>query len=92
MSDVLPDTLWTLSDVAAYLRIPTNSIYKMTARKARQPIPHLRISGRLRFRRADIDEWLSLLSVSNVDLLRTMRRKAKEVSHGHDSPPQDAEW
>jgi len=67
--------LWNIADVSEYLQIPIASIYKMTARKARLPIPHVRISGRIRFKQVEIDEWLSLLTVSNLSSLRTLRRK-----------------
>jgi excisionase family DNA binding protein len=63
------NALWSIEDVAAYLRVPVNSVYKMTAQKARTPIPHVKIGGRLRFRKADIDRWLDLLMVSNLETL-----------------------
>jgi len=86
-----PERLWNIAEVSEYLQIPVASIYKMTARKARLPIPHVRISGRIRFRRVEIDEWLSLLTVSNLARLRTLRRKTThEVTNGHDPSPSDA--
>src|SRR5437868_7162023 len=56
-----PNALWDVSSVAAYLHIPASSIYKMTARKAALRIPHIRLGGKLRFRRSDVDHWLTLL-------------------------------
>ena len=79
------DGLWDITNVAAYLRIPVNSIYKMTARKAVVRIPHIRIGAALRFRRADIDRWLTLLTVSNIEALGKMRQKVTKVRHGHHS-------
>lgn len=79
------DGLWDITDVGAYLRVPVSSIYKMTARKAAVRIPHIRIGGSLRFRRADIDLWLTLLTSSNIEALSKMRQKAKKVTDGHDS-------
>lgn len=70
------DTLWSVEDVAAYLRVPVSSVYKMTARTARTRIPHMKIGGRLRFRKADIDRWLDLLTISNVETLDKARRAA----------------
>lgn len=61
--------LWKISDVAEYLGVPLSSIYKMTASKSSLQIPHLRIAGRVRFRKADIDQWLELLTVSRNDIL-----------------------
>ena len=63
--------LWTIDDTASYLGIPKMAVYKMTSAGT---IPHLKIGGRLRFRRADIDAWLDLLSVSNLDSLAKAKR------------------
>jgi excisionase family DNA binding protein len=78
------DALWTVADVAAYLKRPTSAIYKMTARGAAVRIPHIHIGGVLRFRRRDVDRWLALLSLSNLDTLARVRRAASEVTHGYD--------
>ncbi len=61
--------LWKISDVAQYLGIPLSGVYKMTGPKSVLRIPHLRIAGRVRFRKGDIDEWLNLLAVSDNGLL-----------------------
>jgi excisionase family DNA binding protein len=50
--------LWKISDVAQYLGIPPNSVYKMTGPKSALRMPHIRIAGKLRFRKADVDQWL----------------------------------
>jgi len=80
-----PDALWSVSEVGAFLKIPASSIYKLTARKSRAPIPHILIGGRLRFRRSDIEQWLTLLSVSNLEVLARMRKKSTQVTHGNHS-------
>jgi len=67
-------SVWTVQEAAAYLALPVNSLYKMTGPKARLRVPHIRIAGRLRFRRADLDRWLDLLSVSNLEVLAKARR------------------
>ncbi len=82
------DGLWDIAGVASYLLIPVSSIYKMTARKAAVRIPHIRIGGKLRFRRSDVDQWLTLLTTSNIEALSKMRQKVSQVKHGHD--PQAA--
>jgi excisionase family DNA binding protein len=76
-----PDALWDVAQTAGYLRISTSFLYKMTARKARVRIPHIRIGGKLRFRRADVDRWLTLLTVSNLDVLSRLRQKAGADGH-----------
>jgi excisionase family DNA binding protein len=63
------NSLWKIADVAEYLDVPLSSVYKMTAPKSSLRIPHVRISGRVRFRKADIDQWLELLTVSGNDVL-----------------------
>jgi len=74
--------LWDVTLVATYLRIPVSSVYKMTARRTSLRIPHIRIGGKLRFRRVDVDAWLTLLSTSNLAALSTMRQKASKVTDG----------
>ena len=60
----------------------------MTARKAAVRIPYIRIGGKLRFRPADVDRWLELLSVSNLETLIRVRQKVLKASHGHHSQTQ----
>ena len=79
------DHLWDVAGAAAYLQVPTSAIYKMTARKAAVRIPHIRLGGKLRFRRADVDRWLTLLTTSNVDALARVRSKTQQVIHGNHS-------
>ena len=73
--------LWDIHGVSAYLSIPVSSVYKMTARRARVRIPHIRIGGKLRFRQDDIDRWLSMLTVSNLETLAQIQRKATRGRH-----------
>ena len=65
--------LWKISDVAQYLGIPLSSIYKMTGPKSALCIPHIRIAGKVRFRKADIDQWLDQLMVSAEVLLAKLK-------------------
>ena len=68
--------LWDIEDVATYLGIPLSSVYKMTAKRSTNPIPHLKIGGRLRFRKADIDAWLDLWAVAPTEALTRARARA----------------
>lgn len=77
-AEKMPEGLWGATEVAAYLSLSVHSLYKMTSKKASLPIPHIRIGGLLRFRKSAIDEWLQLLTISNVGTLRTMRNRAQE--------------
>ena len=71
-------SVWTIREAAAYLSVPVNSLYKMTGPKARLRVPHIRIAGRLRFRKVDLDRWLDVLSVSNLEVLVKARRGARQ--------------
>ena len=83
--------LWDIEEVSAYLHVPVSAIYKMTARHAAVSSPHLRLGGRLRFRQRDLDQWLALLSTSNLEALTKMRRIARKVTHGDDSSSPSGE-
>ena len=65
--------LWKISDVAQYLGIPLSGVYKMTGPRSAIRIPHIRIAGKVRFRKADIDQWLDQQMVSTNDLLANLR-------------------
>ena len=65
--------LWKISDVAQYLGIPLSSVYKMTGPKSALRIPHIRIAGKVRFRKADIDQWLDQFMVSTNSLFARLR-------------------
>lgn len=65
--------LWKISDVAQYLGIPLSSVYKMTGPKSALRIPHIRIAGKVRFRKADIDQWLDQFMVSTNNLFARLR-------------------
>lgn len=84
MGDSMSERLWTVAEAANYLNVPTSAIYKMTARAARLPVPHVRLAGRLRFRRSDLDRWIGLLSTSNLTTLEKMRASARRAADGHD--------
>ena len=84
-------SLWGIGDVAWYLKVPESSIYRMTARKAAVRIPHIRIGGKLRFRRSDIDRWLTFLSESNIETLERVQRAVRRGTHGDNSQTQSAE-
>jgi len=51
-----PEKLMTLEEVAEYLRLSVHTIYKM-AQKGK--IPALKAGKKWRFRKEDIDRWLT---------------------------------
>ena len=77
------ERLWVIEDVARYLGIPRSSVYKMTAARSKNPIPHLKIGGLLRFRKPEIDQWLDLWAVSSLPRLTRARGHARRT-HGQD--------
>jgi predicted DNA-binding transcriptional regulator AlpA len=78
------ERLWEVRDVAAYLRLSVGAIYKMTGPKAASPIPHMVVARKLRFRQADIDDWLALKTISShKPLLRMQAALTKGTHHGH---------
>jgi excisionase family DNA binding protein len=52
------EPLWTKDDAAAYLRIKPETIYQLTRRRSRHPLPYLPCGKFMRFRRSEIDKWL----------------------------------
>lgn len=79
------EPLWTIEGASQYLNLSISAVYKMTARKATVRIPHIRIGGKLRFKRADLDAWLALLTVSNLDVLGRMRSKVARSVDGNNT-------
>ena len=71
--------LWRTPDVAQYLGIPLSSVYKMTGPKSPIRMPHIRIAGKVRFRKADIDGWLDQFLISTNDLFTKF---GSEIAHG----------
>jgi len=64
--------LWKISEVAQYMGMPRSSVYKMTGPKSALRIPHIKIGGKVRFRKADIDQWLDHHMVTKNDLLASL--------------------
>lgn len=73
------ERLWGIEEVALFLGVPVSAVYKMTGPRSLTPIPHVKLGGRLRFRRADIEAWLDLLSVSNLERLAKAKSAALSV-------------
>ena len=56
--------LLTLQEVCELLKVSKAYIYSLTHKRQ---IPHIKMLGRLRFRRSDIDEWLQEQEVRSGD-------------------------
>jgi excisionase family DNA binding protein len=72
------ESLWKISDVAEYLGVPRRSIYKMTGPKSAIRIPHMRIAGKVRFRKTDVDRWLDQFKVSASDTFANLNTQKKQ--------------
>jgi excisionase family DNA binding protein len=84
LPSTVSEPLWDVRDVAAYLKLPISTIYKMTAKAAIIRIPHIHLGGALRFRRFDVDRWLAALTVSNIETLeRTCTSVIKGIHGDH---------
>lgn len=51
-----PSALMTVDQVSAHLQISPRTVYEL---KKRHAIPFIRIGNSLRFRRADVEAWLT---------------------------------
>ena len=56
--------IFTLDDVAAYLKVGKRTVYRLAAAKK---IPAFKVGGTWRFSRADIDKWIKQQSMEVVD-------------------------
>lgn len=54
MSDEIDD-IFTLEEVAAYLKVGKRTVYRLAAAKK---LPAFKVGGTWRFSRADIDSWI----------------------------------
>jgi excisionase family DNA binding protein len=56
------DEIWTVEELARYLKMNRRQIYSMTEKRTRakhkHPLPVIRINGNLRFSKTAVMEWL----------------------------------
>jgi excisionase family DNA binding protein len=58
------DEIFTLDEVAAYLKVGKRTVYRLAASKK---IPAFKVGGAWRFKRQDIDRWIAVQSQENLD-------------------------
>lgn len=56
--------IFTLDDVAAYLKVGKRTVYRLAAAKK---IPAFKVGGTWRFSRIDIDSWIKQQSISDLE-------------------------
>jgi excisionase family DNA binding protein len=52
------EPILTIEDVAQRLRIEPRTVYELTRKRAKRPLPVLRVGKFLRFRWSHIEKWL----------------------------------
>ena len=55
------EELATVSDVAAFLKVPISWVYERTRRRGRDRIPHVKLGKYLRFSISEVKAWLEQL-------------------------------
>jgi excisionase family DNA binding protein len=58
------DRLLTIQEVCELLNVSKSYVYRLTSEKK---IPHIKLMGHLRFRRQEIDSWVSEQEVRIAD-------------------------
>lgn len=58
------DEIFTLDEVAAYLKVGKRTVYRLAASKK---IPAFKVGGAWRFKRQDINRWIAAQSQENLD-------------------------
>ena len=56
--------IFTLDDVATYLKVGKRTVYRLAAAKK---IPAFKVGGTWRFSRTDIDKWIKQQSMEGLD-------------------------
>jgi len=52
------DELLTVSEIAAFLKVPISWVYERTRRRGIERLPHVKLGKYLRFSMSEIKEWL----------------------------------
>jgi excisionase family DNA binding protein len=53
------DELMTVSEIAAFLKVPISWVYERTRRRGLERLPHMRLGKYLRFSLPEIKNWLA---------------------------------
>ena len=48
----------TVKEIAAYLRLNVQTVYRKVGEKGSDALPHVRIGGAIRFKKSDVDNWM----------------------------------
>jgi excisionase family DNA binding protein len=56
--EALENELKTVSEIAAFLKVPVSWVYERTRRRGIERLPHLKLGKYLRFSLTEVKEWL----------------------------------
>lgn len=73
--------IFTLDDVAAYLKVGKRTVYRLAAAKK---IPAFKVGGSWRFSRADIDAWIKQQTKEGLDTRYESDGVAKSQSNDRE--------
>ena len=57
------DAYFTARELADYLRLNVQTVYRKTKEGGTYRLPHTRIDGSIRFKKSDVDKWLNENSI-----------------------------
>ena len=55
---MLAEELMTVSEIAAFLKVPVSWVYERTRRRGIERLPHVKLGKYLRFSMPEIKKWL----------------------------------
>lgn len=55
----MTEALWSVDDLAAWMKVPKSSIYDFVYRRAETRMPYYKLGSRLRFDPESIREWVN---------------------------------
>lgn len=67
------DTIFDIKGLSDYLKAPEGWIYERSRFKE---IPHYKVGNRLRFRKSEIDKWLTAFNVPAVGIPKKAPKRA----------------
>jgi excisionase family DNA binding protein len=63
LSTARPDALWTVRELAGFLKVSSNAVYKLVERRQ---VPHIRLNRKVLFDPQTIRNWLSQHAVKTA--------------------------
>jgi excisionase family DNA binding protein len=83
-SSFMESSFLSISEASEYLGVKTSTLYSLVERKK---IPHYRIGRLIKFKKAEIDEWVHEHKVDNADL----KKEASRILNAPHKPKIDVD-